>query len=469
MRRKFALLMKSRFISGGMWALSSKIIVAICSLGINAMLARLLSPAEMGVYFLVITWVAIAALLAQLGLGSAIIKLLGEALSRQDAGAARGAIRAILTWALAGAVFMATITYTAPGRWAAIAMFNSPSMLALLGVTAAIVALTSLQNLAAETLRGFGDIPKASIAGGLLTAAVFALALLYYTVMYEHSTLRAVLWANAFALTLATAVGGYWLSRAYRDLRGHRPVPPVGLVNLAAPLLVVNVGGFVLMQADLWILGMYKSQAEVAVYGAASRLAGTLWMLTTVVLAVLAPIIAQKCAHNEKSELQRVLRAAATASALAALPVVAAFAAFPKGILTLVYGSFYATGAPILAILALGLFVNILLGIRGYVLMMTGHQRVLMRLVILGAAVNIVACTVAARYGTTVSVALAAVGANVLTYLLEIWLVRKTVGIWTLFSVRAISTVQDHINRYLAPETKNANRTPIRKNPGYNE
>lgn len=457
--------MKSRLISGGVWALTGKLIVAFCSLAINAMLARLLSPEEMGVYFIVITWVAIAALVAQLGLGTAVIKLLGQALGKHDFGAARGVIRAAVIWALFGATAMSLITYTQPGRWAATALFDAPSMVLVLGAAAVIVALTSLQNLVAETLRGFGDIPRATATGGLITAIVFVVVLALYMISSARASLHTVLWGNAIALSAGTALGVYWLIRAYRTLSVERAKPAPALASLAAPMLLISICGFILMQADLWILGMYQPQAQVALYGAASRLAGTLWMISAVVTAVLAPVIARKCARGEMHDLEKLLRAAATASALAALPIVAAFAVFSSEILSLIYGAYYAQGAPVLAFLAVGLFTNLLLGMRGYVLLMTGHERALMRIMLMSAALNVVGCTIAARYGSIASVALAAVAANLLSYLFETWLVRKTTGIWTFFSVHAISTVQEHITRYLSPDSKNIECAQTKKKP----
>lgn len=460
------MLMKSRLISGGVWALSGKLIVAFCSLAINAMLARLLSPEEMGVYFIVITWVAIAALLAQLGLSTAVIKLLGAALGRNDLGAARGVIRAAIGWALLGAAVMSVVTYAQPGRWAAIALFDAPAMLWVLGATAVIVALTSLQNLVAETLRGFGDIPKATATGGLITSIVFVTVLAVYMVSYGRASLQLVMWGNAVALLAAMALGAYWLIRAYKSVSIEPAKPATGLASLAAPMLLISICSFVLMQADLWILGMYQPQAQVALYGAASRLAGTLWMISAVVTAVLAPVVARKCARGETRDVEKLLRAAATASALAALPLVAAFAVFSSEILALIYGPYYAQGAPVLAFLSVGLFTNILLGMRGYVLLMTGHEHALMRVMLMSAALNIVGCSIAARYGSLGWVAVAAVGANLFSYLLEVWLVRKTTGIWTFFSVHAINTVQEHITRYLSPETKNVECTQTKKKAG---
>lgn len=452
MQKKFALLMRSRLISGGVWALSSKVIVAVCSLALNAMLARLLGPEEVGVYFLVLTWVSIAALVAQFGLGHAVIKLLGVAISSQDSGAARGVVRAVTKLGLIGALTMGALTYSEPGRWATQALFAAPLMMSVLGATALIVILTSLQNLFAETIRGFRDVPKASLVGGLSAAVVYTLLVAFCALLQGRSSLSLILWMNVFSLAIGTLLGAYWIARALAALPPEPVKHPVNLIGLTAPMLVINVCSFALMQADLWILGMFRPPAEVALYGAASRLAGTLWMISAVSTAVLAPVIAQTCARGDTSSLERVLRAAATATALAALPLVAAFAVFPAEILSVIYGAYYAAGAPVLAFLAIGIFVNLLLGMRGYVLLMTGRERSLMRIMLSSALLNVLACSLAARYGSLTSVAVAAMGANIVGYCMEAWLVRKTLGIWTFFSVGAISTFQDHISRHLSPD-----------------
>lgn len=452
MRARFALLMRSRLISGGVWALSGRVAVALASLAINALLARLLSPDEMGVYFIAITWVAIAALIAQLGLGHAVIRLLGEALNRSDGGAARGTVASVMRLGMVGAIAMGALTYTAPGHWAAENLFRSPLMTAVLGATALVVFLTSLQNLFAEILRGFHDIPRATLAGGMFASLAFAALLGLQMVLDGQTTLRFALWSNVIALLVSVLFGGYWVIRALAPLPRAKSVSHSALLGLTGPMLLITVCSLLLMQADLWILGMFRPQTEVAIYGAASRLAATLWMINGILAAVLPPLIARQCARNEIPALQRLMRAAATASALAALPIVAAFAVFPSEILGLIYGTYYAQGAAVLAFLSIGWFANIFLGMRGYVLLMSGHERSLMRIMLVSAGLNLVLCTIAARFGTISTVALASMTAMVLSGLLETWLLRKTMRMWTLFSVRSINTVQRHILRYLSPD-----------------
>ena len=64
---------KQKLVRGGAWALTGKILAALSGLGVNALLARLLTPEEMGVYFLTLSLVTIASLFAQMGMTQTVV------------------------------------------------------------------------------------------------------------------------------------------------------------------------------------------------------------------------------------------------------------------------------------------------------------------------------------------------------------------------------------------------------------
>ena len=65
-----------RLISGGLWATMGKVVFALCTLALNALITRLLSPEEVGAYYLMLSIVSIGALIAQFGVHQAIIRVI---------------------------------------------------------------------------------------------------------------------------------------------------------------------------------------------------------------------------------------------------------------------------------------------------------------------------------------------------------------------------------------------------------
>lgn len=449
LRTSIARLLRVRIISNGVWALSGKITTALSSLAVHALLARLLSPEEMGVYFLVITLVAAMSLAAQFGLNHVVVRLVSDALGKNDPAAAKSAVGTIALYGLVGASVAAVALGSLPGKWLASAIFHSPLMLTTLAAAAMLVFFSSLQSLLGETLRGFHEIPRATIVSGLLSSLCFLFALAAIYMWGGRVALSTILWLNVAALALAVLAAAAWLVGKLGHIQPGNGAARRDVLTLAGPMFLINMMVFLLMQADLWIVGMYRPAEEVAIYGAASRLAATTMLITSLLYAVLPPYIGEKFARKELAGLQDLLRSAATATTLLALPWVALLVIFAAELLSLIYGEYYASGKLVLVLLSLGLFINVLTGMRGYVLLMTGHERSLLALTLVSGSINIGLCWLAAKYMNSNWVALAAMLSMMLNCAAEMLLVKLRLGIWTMFSVRAIETIQDYVFRQL--------------------
>src|SRR5581483_4666855 len=130
--------------------------------------------------------------------------------------------------------------------------------------------------------------------------------------------------------------------------------------------LITNVASYFLSTGiDLLVLGAFRPQPEVALYGAATRLvvlvATPLWILR----GVLPPLIAELHAQGRRVELERTLRAGATLAGLPSLLILLVFVFFGRPVMGVLYGSFYRKGALVLVLLSLGRLVSVWAGSSG--------------------------------------------------------------------------------------------------------
>jgi hypothetical protein len=96
--------------------------------------------------------------------------------------------------------------------------------------------------------------------------------------------------------------------------------------------------------------------------------------------AVMPPLVAELYAQGRRPELERVLRATATAAALPSLAVTAVLAAAGGPLLGIVYGGFYRQGALVLALLSLGQLATVWFGSCGIALVMSGQHQLMLAL-----------------------------------------------------------------------------------------
>lgn len=431
--------LRRRLISGSAWALGGQFGAAAAGLLSNVLLARLLTPAEFGAYLLVLSLVAVGSLVGCLGLNRAAVRFVAESVSLDRPGRARRAVRVVVGLGLIGAV-AAGIAYALVGGALARGVFGTPLLASVVGLTAAWIVVSALQDLFAETFRGFHDVRLATLFGGiaignssgLVMRALLLASLAWIWFSGGATDLATVLLIVVGSGSVAALVSGVALYARTAALRGPDGDLRSGeALRVSLPLLVNNLTVFVLMQSDIWILAAFRPPEEVAVYGAASRFMALVTMPLLIVNGVLPPVIAGLHASGERGRLERTMRPIATLAGVPALVALAVFVVAGGPILGLVYGDFYRTGATVLALLAIGKLVAAWAGSCGLTLQMTGNQTLLMWISILSGLVFVAGALWAVRDHGAVGVAAVAALSLAFQNLLTVLAARWKAGIWT--------------------------------------
>ena len=397
-----------RFIAGGKWALGGKLVTLFCGLAVNALLARLLPLEEMGAYFLTFSIVSFLAMIAQMGLNQTVVRLVAEALGVGQAGRAHSAIRIVLIFGTLGSLLTASFLGLGGGQWLARRIFDSPLIAGSIILAAGWLVVISFQSLLSQVFRGLNDIRFATIFGGMFTGLVTAVLFSVLWIIQGHSSLSKVIVLSVLAGIANALIAGVLLHGKVQRLEGEGTLGLSEVVAITWPLFVTNLTLTLLTHVDIWILGAFRPQGDVAIYGAAARGMALVTMPLLIVNAVLPPMIAGMYARGDQVELENLLRHTATLAFIPALGVVLVFIFFGGPILELVYGEFYGNGATILGILAVGQLVNVWAGSCGFTLMMTGNESTLMGITAASGMTMVILCFVlVGKYGP-VGVALAA-------------------------------------------------------------
>lgn len=349
-------------------------VTVFAGLVVNALLARLLTPEAMGAYFLTFSVVMVSAMLAQLGLNQTVVRLVAESLGVGKPGRARAVVRKAFLYGTVGALVVAVLLSIGVGRWLALKAFDSSLMAAVIGLAALWVVVMTLQGLLAESFRGFHDIRLATIFGGLVTSVLSAALFAGLWIIQGHSQLGQVLVLCILAGSTSAVIAGVVLWNSVKDLKGQSELKNGEILTIAWPILVSQLTFFILTQADIWIVGIFRTKEEVAIYGAAVRLVALVAMPLVIVNAVVPPMIAEMYAQGKRRELEQALRTTATLAGIPAFLVLFVFICFGRPLLGTVFGTFYSNGAMVLSILSLGQLAKLSMGSCGLLLNMTGHQ-----------------------------------------------------------------------------------------------
>jgi O-antigen/teichoic acid export membrane protein len=425
--------LRRRLLSGAAWALAGKATNVVLGLAVSALLARLLSPSDMGAYFLAFSVVTVAAMTARMGLENAVVKVVAENLGRLHLTLARRALEPVYILTAVGGLLVGALLSFGVGPVLAAGAFESPSLARVVPLLGLWVLALAFQIVLAEIFRGLHDIRWATILGPTATTVLSALAFTILWVAVGRVGLPVVVVISAGAAGLTAIAAAILLQRRVRTLQGgpDRSVPIRVVFKESWPLLVTNAAAIVATQVDLWVVGAFRPDSEVAIYGAAARVVLLVSISLTIANQVLPPIIGELNAQGQVERLQKILRSAATIAGLPALAILAVFVFFGGPLLELVFGPHYRAGALVLAILSLGRCVGVYVGACEFTLIMTGNQRTIAVITAVTALVLAFgALAVVDRYGL-VGVAIissATVGVQQFVMLLA---TRSQTGIWT--------------------------------------
>lgn len=437
----------SQLISGGIWALSSKVMLAIVGLAMNAFLTRLLTPQEVGAYFLTLTLVGCASMVALLGLDHAVVRLIAESLGLKQFLRARKVVFKILLSLSCGILTVSLVLFYGLGNLIATRLFNSAMISEVIGLMVIWFVAVAFQVIIAEIFRGFQDIRYASIFGGLFSRVI---TVLFFALLWSyqgHSNLKQILIISVIGGFTSVLISGVLIigkTKKCKDnlINSDDNIKYREILLISLPLLLSNIANFILTQADIWIVGAFLTQETVAIFGASTRLILLVTMPLLTVHAVVSPLIANLYAQKRNADIEITLRASATAAMIPSLIIFLFYIGLGRFLLEFIFGDFYKAGYLILVILCSGQLISIWAGSCGYALMMTGYQNCMMYISLISGLVTIVT-------GILLVVPYGAVGVAVATSLglslraIAMWLcVKKTIGIWTHISLKKLYQIK---------------------------
>lgn len=435
---------KQRILKGGSWAFVGKIITALTGLTINVLLTRLLSPDDMGAYFLLLSLTSFFATVAQFGLTNTIVKLVAEAIGTNQPNKARLAIR--LTVRLLGIGLLIVIYLLAYGfgAWLAEHLLHSTVIAQLVGLSAIWVTIVASQQLIAEIYRGFHDIKLATIFGGL-TTSFFAMLLFLIVWIYQvQSNLQEVIFLTLIAGTSSVIISSLILWHKISKLAMPKgdELKTSDITTIASPLWITNLMLFALAQADIWMMGLFCSPEQIAIYGATARMMTLVTMPLMIINSVVPPIIAEMHAQKKLHELEEKLRMVATLSGFPSIFAIAVFGFYADSILALLFGEYYRAGGTILIILGFGQLINVWAGSCGQVLMLTGHQKTMMLITLFCGFITVIMAWFLVKFYQGIGVAIAGAIGMALQNFLMLLLVKNKLGIWTHVNLKNIKQLK---------------------------
>lgn len=413
-------------------AMGLKVLSSVCMLGFNLLVVHHFQPDIAGEFFLCITLVLVSSQVARFGLDNVLVRRISVLVKQGDGAGLEALYASTLAVSLAAGIAIAALLYAGAPAFAEV-VFSNPGMAPMVQIMALSIPFYTACLLHSYLNQGLKrvvqyivglNLAQVSIASLLLLLAVQGLG------WAAEPRLLGLCYVSGCALTLA---GMLATTRRRIRLRpgAARWSTARELVREANPLFITALTQLVMVWSSQFLLGVWASPADVAVFTIAQRIA----MLTSFVLVAVNSVVAPRYAelyHDGKlAELESMSQLSVRLMLALSAPLLLAMLLVPSPILGL-FGDTYVHGAVVLMVLALGQFINVVTGSVGYLLQMSGHYREVRNNTLIAALTAVALnCLLVPAWGS-LGAAIAAATALSLVNVLGVWHVRKYLGFHTL-------------------------------------
>ena len=393
-------------------------------------LARVLGAEALGIYALGMTVVSLAGIVAAVGLPQtasrfvAVYSATGE--SRRLGRFLWSAVAVLVVSNLLVGILLLVVK-----PWIARRLYHTPALATCMHFFVLIMLTGALTSFLGQALAGFKDVARrtviTSFIGQTLTMAV---AIVLISAGFGLKGYLAAQVASAFAVVFLLGRTVWKLTPQGARLPSlGRPILEPEVISFSMVLFAVQGLEFFTSQSDKVLLGIYLNAREVGIYSIATALIAFVPLALQSVNQIFSPTIADLHTRGDIKLLAQLFRSLVKWTLGLTLPLAVVIILFARRIMGM-FGADFESGWPVLVAGTVGQLINCGVGSVGYLLLMSGHQKKLLRIQTVMAVVvvgmNLILIPLMGMLGAALSVAAVNAASN-LWYLTE---VHRSLGIW---------------------------------------
>ncbi len=362
----------------------------VLAFGSQVIVARSLGVEAFGIYVTVLTWTTLLSMLTGAGMPQAGVRFFATYAERREwplyRGFMRMAARLVLFSAVAVGLAALGVFAVVPAlREAVPAMASGILLVALFGgsTLAHGALLAAHRPLMSETAL---TIVRTALVIVLVGGAAYLFAPLRVETAVALTTV-ASLCVLVFQLGVwSRATGAHWRGASRFDERA-------AWLRSGAAFLTATLAFALVERLDTLLIASLTSPAEAGPYSVAARLVLLVSVALTPVSALAAPRAARLLAKGDHQALQRLMGQAALLYCGAGGMLIAGLV-LAAPLLLAAFGHGFGHAEPLMRILVLGQLVLMLTGPAGGLLAVSGHNKVLVRIMLATAGADLVLCLV---------------------------------------------------------------------------
>jgi O-antigen/teichoic acid export membrane protein len=392
----------------------------------NLLIQRGFGAGPYGLYSLGLSMVTLFVSVFNLGLDDAMVRYVSIYRGKKQSNLLRGLALFCTTLTTVGGILGGLLMLFIAPSLASIR--HAPDVVPLLLLMAPLIPLLSVQGLWSSGLQGFKAFKSRILLQRLIIPGLLTV-LLVLVLLFCHNILAAII-ASIVSTAISAALNmNLFFSLVSRlKSRGAREYAIREWCSFAIPNLLTSVVDMVLEASDTLLLAYFVlANGELGRYAAANKISIFITMPLLSLNVTFAPTIAELFSKGEKQKLTIMFQVVTKWVITFSLPLCLIAMLFSRSLLGISGESFVAAW-PLLLALAVGNMINAGTGPVGYMLVMTGFQKLSFINSLTAVVVNIVlGLILTPRYGamgTAIATGLALAVVNLMR-LLQVKLLLK--------------------------------------------
>ncbi|MBT11531.1 MAG: hypothetical protein CMI02_05800 [Oceanospirillaceae bacterium] len=414
----------------------ARAIAALGALALALVIGRLYGPDGMGVYALAYGFLLGVGTLARMGMDNGLMRYVG-----QDPGSHR--VPVYLRWALQRTLMLSVVAGALIWllRYRLEGVFEAPGLAAVLVGIVLAAPPYAFGFLFSGFFKGIRKPATACLLENGSVALVAGALILAYGLWFGGNQLVVIGYAYAIAAWLVALQGGLqawlWCRRQPWWGRGqmmddiHVAVSRSQFMAVSRAFFVTGLANFMQSVLGLMIAGWLLTSAELGLFKSSQQTATLIGFILIVINAIFPPRFAALYHRGELSALGRLARQGALLGLVIAAPLLVLCLVAPGWVLGW-FGDEFRQGANLLRIIALAQLVNVATGSVGFLLNMTGHERLMRNIALLCNSLGLAGFFLLPQLFGALGAALALAFVLVTQNLIALFFVWRRLGIWTL-------------------------------------
>lgn len=352
------------------------------------LITKNLGAEAMGVFAISYTVLEIVVVIGRLGFDTALTKLTSEYLTRERWDLLRDVYFKTLKVSILFGLFLSIVLYFA-STYISQYIFQKGHLTPYFRLISYAILPLIIIYINLGCLRGMKKMKEFSF---IRDVAIFLFSILVLIIALNFEKSNSVpIFSYTIAVIFVSVISLYlWLRHMkFTGESSSEPIKVIKILNISFPMLLSSSLVLLMGWMDTLMLGVLKTEAEVGIYSVVLKVAMITGATLYAVNSIAAPKFAELYAQNDISGLAKIVRQSTKLIFWTSFPMLLIFFIFPFNVLG-IFGEEIRIGGYALMVLALGQFVSAICGSVGYLLQMTGRERVFQNIILIATAINIV-------------------------------------------------------------------------------